>query len=278
MTGLSLLCSYPKSGNTWLRAVLTEIVGARRERFHDGFAFRVLANRKDFDEMMGIDSADLTVAEIDAARAAYCRCMAEATDRPRIWKVHDCFLAPQPHLQRPFPQDAIAAVVYLVRDPRDVAVSFAHHTGKTIDETIAAMDEGDKRLARGASELRPQVPQYLSSWDRHVESWLDAPGLNLHLMRYEDMIAGPEESFGAAIRFLGLACTPTRLSVALAACRFDALRAREAQEGFRERPARMERFFRRGVAGGWRDSLTADQAQRIEERHGRTMRRLGYLP
>jgi hypothetical protein len=61
------------------------------------------------------------------------------------------------------------------------------------------------------------------------------------------------------------------------AVRFDRLRAAEDQDGFVERQPGMDRFFRRGIAGGWRDSLSPEQIARIESDHGTMMRRLGYL-
>jgi len=279
MTGLSLLCSYPKSGNTWLRAVLTEIVGGEGAlRLRDGLRFNVLASRCYFDELMGVESSDLTPMEIDKARAAYCRAVVDSPNLPRIWKVHDSYYSPHPDIEPPFPINSLAAVVYLVRDPRDVALSFAHHLNKSIDAVIDLMGDDTMRMASGKTGLKPQLPQYLSSWSRHVESWLDAPGLNLCIMRYEDMIERSFEVFSKAICFLGFDCDSMRLEKALAACRFDVLCAREAQEGFCERPRGVDRFFRRGIAGGWRDDLTTEQARRIVAMHGRVMRRLGYLP
>ncbi len=276
MTGLSLLSSYPKSGNTWLRAVLSEIVGAPLQ-LHRGLPFNVSANRHYFDELMGIDSSDLTEPEIDVVRADYCRALAAATDLPRIWKVHDCFYSPGQDLDPPFPPEAPVSVTYIVRDPRDIAVSLANHFDKSIDEAIACMQDRELRLARAGPKLKPQLSQYLSTWSDHVESWLDAPGIRLHLVRYEDMVAKPEEAFAAVLHFLGIEFDSAKLSQALSACRFDALQAIEAAEGFSERLPGVAKFFRRGVAGGWRDSLTEDQVNRIEMAHAQVMRRLGYL-
>lgn len=277
MTGLSLLCSYPKSGNTWLRAVLASVLGESPIKLQEGLPFKVFDQRSHFDDLMGIDSSDLTTAEIDAVRAAYCRAMAAAPDLPRIWKVHNCFQPPSTELEPPFPPDSLESVIYIVRDPRDVAVSFAHHVSKSIDEAISRMENDKQRMASNTSALNPQLSQYLSSWSLHVESWLDAPDIKLHLMRYEDMVGNPHVAFSEALRFLGIGFGSEKLEQALAACRFDVLQASEQKEGFRERPRRVRSFFRRGVAGGWRDSLTAEQEQRIVARHGMVMRRLGYL-
>jgi hypothetical protein len=76
--------------------------------------------------------------------------------------------------------------------------------------------------------------------------------------------------------FLNLPTDPAIVADAVAACRFEALRAAEAAEGFPERPADAERFFRRGQADGWRRDLTPGQAACIAAAHGAVMERLGY--
>lgn len=278
MSGLSLICSYPKSGNTWLRAVLAAAASEDGTvRLKDGLPIKVWAHRGCFDELMGVDASDLVLDEIEGARAAYCRALAEAPDMPHVWKVHDCFYPSQAVAPLPFPPEVLASVVYIVRDPRDVAVSFAHHFGKSIEEAIAAMQDESLRLARTGAALKPQLPQYISSWSTHVESWLDAPGIELHLMRYEDMITDPEKAFAGALRFLGVECSAEKLGRVLAATRFEVLQAGERKEGFKEQSPKTGGFFRRGIAGGWRDCLTEVQADRMATTHGRVMRRLGYL-
>lgn len=280
MTGLVLLASYPKSGNTWLRAVLESVRqgGDTVPLDRLGHAIPNAAGRVLFDTAMGVDSSDLSQAEIARARPYLYRHLARHRAEGTFLKVHDALLPCQPDGELLFPADAVDAVVYVVRDPRDVAVSLAHHNVRTVDETIANMADEAGTLARAGKVLSRQLPQLLSSWSAHVESWLDAPALRRHVMRYEEMVAAPEAAFGAVLRFLGLETTPNVLAGALAATRFDALRAQEDRDGFSERPAGMHRFFRRGVAGGWRDSLTAAQAERIARDHQRVMRRLGYLP
>lgn len=279
MSGLSFLCSYPKSGNTWLRAVLDEIKGrAGPFRLKPGLSTPIISLRSHFDELMGVDSADFIDAEIDKVRADYCRALASSADMPRIWKIHDCFHLPRPEFPPPFPAEALTSVVYIVRDPRDVAVSFAHHFNKPLDEAIASMADVRFSLLRSRTALGHQLPQFLSSWSNHVESWLDAPGIKLHLVRYEDMLGNAEDAFAAVLRFLGIEFDSAKLSQALSACRFDVLQSLEIEEGFGERPPGVEKFFRRGKAGGWRDSLSENQAERIVAAHGHVMQRLGYLP
>lgn len=92
------------------------------------------------------------------------------------------------------------------------------------------------------------------------------------------MVAHPVDCFGEAARFLGIEAPPSMVATAVEAVRFEKLSAAEDANGFVERPNTVTKFFKRGVAGGWRDTLTSEQAARIESDHGTVMQHLGYLP
>jgi len=278
MTGLSLLCSYLKSGNTWLRIVLDCVLNERAEiQLNKLYTIPIISHRSDFDDVMGVDSSDLTTAEIMQSHAEFCRQLAAGNHATKIRKVHHCFSSPSPDVEPPIPIDVLNKVVYIVRDPRDIAVSLAHHFNQSVERTIAMMGDSSTTLEAVQTSYRLQLPQHLSSWSRHVESWLDNRDINLHLIRYEDMVAAPLDTFHAVIQFLNLQCERTRLEQILNICRFDALQKQEENDGFRERPKNSAVFFRRGIAGGWRHTLTAQQAQTIVGEHGAVMRRLRYL-
>jgi hypothetical protein len=164
----------------------------------------------------------------------------------------------------------------VVRDPRDVAVSCAHHFGVDLDSVVAWMGNNDAFLDSATEWLPVQLPQFLASWSRHVESWLDAPDLRLHLVRYEDMQEAPESVFADIARFLKIPFDCQSITKAVAAARFDKLRGQEDEAGFAEREPGAVRFFRRGIVGAWRDELSAGQAARIVRDHAEVMERLGY--
>ena len=280
MTGFILLASYPKSGNTWVRAVLDSVMrGGGAVDINNRLAGTAnAADRSMFDRVMGIESSDLTEDEIAQTRPLPWRLAQAGDGAARMVKIHDALLAPRPGCPLPFPPERIEAVVHVARDPRDVAVSFAHHFGTSIDEAIRWMGDSTTTLDRVGGGLPEQLPQFLSSWSANVESWLDATAIRVHPMRYEDMHADPQGSFAAVAAFLGLDADAATIERAAAAARFDTLRAQEDSVGFREREPHMDRFFRRGIVGGWRDSLTPAQAERIVADHSRVMGRLGYLP
>ena len=139
------------------------------------------------------------------------------------------------------------------------------------------MADPDFGLLRNSAKLGSQVRQRLLSWSAHVASWIDAPGLRCEVVRYEDMLARPLETFTRAADFLALPSDRDRVEKAIRFSDFDELRRQEQEHGFAERPHRAASFFRRGEAGGWCDTLEADQVARVVADHGPMMRRLGYL-
>jgi Sulfotransferase domain len=97
-------------------------------------------------------------------------------------------------------------------------------------------------------------------------------------MRYEDMLAEPQKTFGALARHLLLTPSDEQLAEAIDRSSFKRLREQEEKAGFKERPEEAERFFRDGRAGQWKDVLTPALIKRIVDAHGEQMQRFGYLP
>lgn len=276
MPGLILLASYMKSGNTWLRIMLQALDSAESAVDINALRGTVSAtSRAVFEQMAGIESSHLTMAEVAAARPAVARMLFRQAGRPTRLKVHEAYLPAFGSSTPAFPPETVLAVLHLVRDPRDVAVSLANHLGCDLATAVDKMGDADFALA--ANRLHPsELPHQISDWSRHTLSWLEAP-LPVLTLRYEDMLADPVASLAAAARHTGMETTPERLAAATAAASFQRLRAQEDESGFHERPDHMQRFFRRGVAGGWRDELPAPLVQAVEDRHGDMMRRFGYL-
>ncbi len=281
------LASYPKSGNTWLRAFLTNY-------WHNADApisINALdagpqaVSRSVFDTVVGVESSLLSADEADRYRPQMLRLLASRSTEPLFHKVHDLFyhtIDGEPLL----PRDVTLGAVYLLRNPLDVAVSFAHHSNTSIDATISAMAQADYGLMASARHVMPQMRQLLGTWSAHVLSWVDAAQVPLHIMRYEDMTLQPAATFAAALRFIyaqgaayyqDVAVEPERLERALRFSRFDVLQTQEATHGFSEKMPLSESFFRRGKVGSWRDALSTAQAARLIEDHRDVMRRFGYL-
>ncbi|MBS1157635.1 MAG: Sulfotransferase [Proteobacteria bacterium] len=274
------LASYPKSGNTWLRIVLGHLMNKEKSTIVDINQLPLLrdgiaSGRDLFDEEVGVPAADLDTDTIDRLRPRVYETLSREANRQMFIKAHDAYL-PTPGGEPMFPRSATWGVIHVVRNPRDVAVSYADHTAVSLDRAIEELGNPQNCWCGKRHRLHEQLRQQLSDWSGHADSWLNSPLPRLTI-RYEDMLASPEKTFAEVAAFCGLAATALDVALAVEASRFERLQEMEATSRFRESPRRGGRFFRRGVAGGWKDVLTMEQASRIVERHGSMMQRFGYL-
>lgn len=273
------LASYPKSGNTWMRILLANYlhnadVPVDINKLDGG---PIASSRAWFDEWAGIEASALDDAIIERLRPEVYRCLARETKKTLFMKAHDAWGLTDRN-QPLFPADVTAGVVYIMRNPLDLAAACAHHWGTNITIAVNNLTNPNFALARSFGGLSDQLQQYLGSWSSHVQSWLDESGLPVHLVRYEDLRCDPSSVFGEAIRFCGLPFDAERVHKAVAFSDFAEVQRQERAKGFRERPTSASApFFRRGQAGAWREELPPDMMQRIIAAHGPVMRRFGYL-
>ncbi|MGE5477123.1 MAG: sulfotransferase domain-containing protein [Bacteroidales bacterium] len=271
--GLVWIASYPKSGNTWMRVLLANLA-AGGDRPADINALDSLggiaSSRHDFEDLTLVDSTLLREEEAELLRPAFHDAMAGAASSGAACKVHDAYTRLEdgtPLLGR-----GARAALYMVRDPRDVAVSFAFHQN-------ISLDQATQFLCRPAAHLKTSTTQFrqrLLCWSNHVASWLDQADLPVHLLRYEDLCAAPLEEFRRALDFLGIRAAPQEIHRAVAHSDFAELQRQEQDNGFRERLKDQQTFFRRGKVGDWRNHLNHEQVRLIETAHAAMMDRLGY--
>lgn len=270
------LASYPRSGNTWLRAFLHNLLRNPAEA-HD-------INR--LQDLTLIDGDARWYRDLDPRPLTQLSKEEVATLRPRIHaamtrvsadtvfvKTHNALVE-----DRGTPMITLehtVGAIYVVRDPLDVAVSYSHHYGVTLDEAVAAMNRhGNQSIANQenfAYELH-------GTWSENVDSWTANPNPSLLVVRYEDMAREPQRTFAAVAGFLGVRASPARIAAAVERSSFATLRDQERRRGFRERSRKSAEFFRAGEIGQGRRLLSAVLIDRLAASHEATMTRFGYGP
>jgi hypothetical protein len=230
-----------------------------------------------FDEWAGVEASALDDATIERLRPEVYRCMAREEQGVLFTKVHDAWGRTDRN-EGLFPADITDGVIYILRNPLDMAASCANHFGVTIEEAVENLCKPDHALARTLGGISDQLYQRLGSWSSHVTSWLDDSDLPVHLVRYEDLRRDSDFYFGEIVRFCQLPWNEGNIRKAVVFSDFRELQRQEQANEFRERSPRSHKnFFRRGQAGAWREELAPDLVQRLIDAHGKTMQRFGYL-
>jgi hypothetical protein len=277
-SGILWLASYPRSGNTWTRSFIHNLVklayGEDDEQDINGMArFSVWDIAKPFyTTALGFEPTDRNRKEIAGVRHRVQQQIADAFEGLVFVKTHHALVTDRGSTT--INSAVTSGAVYIVRNPLDVAISYAHHLGRSIDDTIDAMAIENFETSVGDEA----VYEVYGSWSQHVLSWTRKPHQAIYVMRYEDMLAEPARIFGGLARHLLLDVTPDQIGQAIDRASFERLRAQEDQKGFREKPKPAERFFREGRAGQWKDTLTPRQIDRVVRDHGEQMARFDYLP
>lgn len=278
MGNIIWLASYPKSGNTWCRAFLTNLMrpADAPADINDLETDFIASSRSAFDDLTGLEGSDLTLREVASLRPGVYRQLSEEATRPWIVKIHDAYVA-VPTGEMLVPESATKASIYVIRSPLDVAVSLSHHLSTDLDGAIAWMANPHSKLAYSQRKLADQLAQPLLSWSQHVLSWVEKARPSPHVVRYEDMTSSPVETFTRIAQAIDLPAEREAVERALRFSDFAELQRQEQQRGFREKPSGMASFFRKGRVGAWRDRLSDAQAERVAGAHRDVMIQFGYL-
>jgi hypothetical protein len=274
MRRITWLASYPKSGNTWLRAIVDRIV--RPERPFDLNALGETAPAfsgltEQFMAKLGVAVPLSSRGEVRRYWAAAQRAICSNSEQEIFLKTHnlaakfDCGYFPDPNSTK--------SVIYIVRDPRDVAISFAYHYRRPLGQAVAVL------CSSGAVNFKPQQmgrTEVLTSWGEHVVGWTALTRFPLLVLRYEDLLANGEAGVRRIAGFLGKQLSERHVRDVVAATSFRQLRRQEAERGFTE-AVRAGGFFRVGKAQQWRQVRDQSVFQPLLDRFSRLMRRYDYL-
>lgn len=272
------LASYPKSGNTWLRVFLEAYllpsfnINQIVTSIGDDISTRHSAG-------LGKDPREYPIQVQQLTRHMALLRLVELFDQekpiegfPLCVKTHNSNHIPNGVTM--IPEQLTKSVVHIIRDPRDVAISFSKHLGCSIDKTIDHMSDKLKVLTPGEEQLK--MLDFISSWKEHTRSYVENDILNVKTFRYEDMHLDSVKTFSAILEHIGIEPDAERVKKALDDVEISKLREREKKEGFVESsPKNKDGFFGKGGTT-WRDTLEPFQIKRIEKMAGSFMERFGY--
>lgn len=275
MQGIIWIASYPKSGNTWMRAFLANLLSDSKEPvpFEEisglcpGEALKVY-----YHKFYGPDFPVDNNLEVCRTRTDLQQRLAASSQLPIFLKTHS-YLGQANGFDMINTQITLGSI-YMVRNPLDVAISAAPHFNVSIDQSIKLM-----ATAHMASQSQGKlVFEKTTDWSTHVRSWTPEGHPNFLVLRYEDMLEDPLSTFGKAVKFLNIKKPQKDVRRAIKNSSFKTLQTMEKAKDFGEKPDHAKSFFRKGSSGQWQDVLTKDQVASIIDTHREQMERFGYIP
>jgi hypothetical protein len=275
------LASYPKSGNTLVRSLLTSYYFSK-----DGnLEFKLLKNITQFPTNTLLNNLGFKVKNNKEDFKNYIKAQKLLSKKgsTRFLKTHSSLFEID---NIPFTDlDCSLGVIYIIRDPRNVVSSFASHFQISLKEAsnrmINAHHIGTKFEESGI--------QYTGSWSFNFNSWKSFEIQNRYLLiKYENLINDTEEILLEILNFINklnnnnARINKKKLSNSVKSCSFEEMKKKEILEGFHEattnkKTGKKINFFRLGKKNDYKDSLDLNIRKELESSFQKEMKELGYL-
>lgn len=238
------LVSYPKSGNTWMRYLMTyaiwpelaEVDLVEMAAYMPSFALQ-------HDSSMMLDPS------------APCNKL-----KHRIIKEHTSYDG----IAKQYVRNAI----YIARDGRDAMVSYWHFCNQR-DKTAIPFSAFIEQ-----SSEQPRLS--FGRWKDHVQSWTNAPLDSKLILRYEDMLADTTGCLRRALEFAEIDATDVVIAKAVERASFNSMRKLERTKGLNLDQLKNVEFVRKGKSGTWHDTFGPGDLEKFNKFHGGSVPQLGY--
>lgn len=266
------IASYPKSGNTYVRLFLAHYLYSKKNKIEFNLIkkFPKFEKSSIFNEILKQDVLQNKFDYIKSSIQVQKKLIESRPQKELIFKTHHFFGEVNNHHFTN--KQNTSSFIYIVRDPREVLVSYASHSGLTIDEQIKFF------LSNNSAHIHDI--EVIVNWGLHYKSWKSFRSVPSIFIKYEDLVSDPEKFFTKIINFLSnyieIKFDVKLLKKTIDLINFNNLKEIEFNEGFYE-AAPNATFFRSGKCDSWKKILNKEQASLIENYYCKEMEELSYL-
>ncbi len=275
------ISSYPKSGNTWVRSLLSAYYYSP-----DGtFDFNLLENIKQYPTR---EFFKKTLKTVEEAAENWLTSQKEIKNQNKkcFLKTHSVYGA---YNGKQFTNNEYTlGAINIVRDPRNIITSLMNHYSINEDNALNMISNVHRYLIDSNNKDDYSNYSFISSWSNNYNSWKIAKNINKILIRYEDLESNIEETSSSIIehtnKLLGKKekIDSNKLRRSIETTSFDILKEKEKKEGFSEAPfsktlRERKTFFNLGSENDYKKLLKKKTINSIEKLFFNEMRELGYL-
>ena len=277
------LASYPKSGNTLVRSILSAYFFSKDGKFD----FKLLNNIKQFPDLNLFKNLGINILDQNEIIKNYIYSQEKINKQDknalRFLKTHQVLNGINGYQFTNYKNSL--GVIYIVRDPRKVVLSDSNHNQISIEKSFNQMCKNT--LLRGKGNFMEKVETYAGSWASNYNSWKEFKKLNKYLLiKYEDIVKKPEEAFRIIFNFINkISKTQTeidenKLKNVLNTTNFEYLQNLEKSQGFpeavRDNQGKNVQFFKYGETNSGLE-IPELLKKKIEQNFSSEMKELGYL-
>ena len=283
--------SYPKSGNTLVRAIISSLFFSKDGNFtfdlfnyigqfeaKEKLNFIIDINKKDFLQLDKIEILSKYWQKIqDEKRLNFNGDFAFLKSHHALFSIQNNFFSNENNTK---------GYIYIIRDPRDIVISWSKHTNLSLDEAINFMTNYNSCIA-WVDSIHSKLPSktnpksYLSSWEQHVISWTKnnwrTPKI---IIKYEDLVYDKKNTILQIINFfkknynIVFDNIDQKINNIIKTTDFEKFKKIENEKGFNE--ATYGSFFRKGQKNQWKTILNSNQIKNIENKFKTTMLEYDY--
>ena len=281
------LASYPKSGNTWLRAFISAILFSKNGEMNEDLwkKIKIFPRWEDFDDLINDKEIFKLNKREDITKFfgnfVHAQDKINLDNKIKFLKTHffNCKIDNFPFTD----QKNTLGVIHIVRDPRNVVTSLQKFFNlNSIDSSYRFLINNQKWI--GIAQKKIQAPQFISSWDNHYNTWKQSKK-NYLLIKYEDLITKPFEEFNKIKEYIekimSINIEKEKFINAINSTSFNSLRALEKNNKFDEnnidKDGKKIKFFNLGKENDWRKIIDKTISDKIEEKFYREMKELNYI-
>jgi len=279
------LASYPKSGNTYVRAFLSAYYFSENGKFD----FSQISKIEQFPHEKFFKQK---VNNITEASRQWIPIQREINKdkKIRFFKTHS-FLGNYQNNEFTSPETTLGAV-YIVRDPRNVLTSLKNHYSFDDDRALEMITDKSRSLMSNNGSHASL--NFISSWAENYLSWFKDNRFRRLFVKYEDLVTNKYETFRDIIVFINTLMNKVegvnklKLQKAIETTNFNVLKKKEISETFDGSESNFKNwrkfhsenknlFFNLGPENDWKKILEKKISNQIENRFEEEMKRLGYL-